>query len=107
MNLRELVGGTEEFEWDRWNIEKNFQKHNVGPYECEEVFFNEPIVEMIPLSVEHGEQRYFVIGKTNAGRLLSIVFTLRKIRIRVISARDSSRKERRGRNDKIKKSPKI
>jgi uncharacterized protein len=39
------------------------------------------------------EKRWFALGKTNAGRKLFIVFTLRKDKIRIISSRDMNRKE--------------
>jgi len=44
----------------------------------------------------HGEDRWNALGKTDAGRLLHITFTLRyeQSKIRVISARDMKRKER-------------
>lgn len=106
-DIKEIIAATEGCEWDQWNIEKNLQKHKVNPFECEDVFFNEPIFELVPLSAEHGEQRYYAVGKTNFGRLLTIVFNLRKNKIRVISARVPNRKERRERNEEIKKSPKI
>jgi uncharacterized protein len=82
------------FDWDAGNREKNWQQHHVSSGECEEVFFN------LPLLVEHDpghsqmEPRYFILGQTNAGRLLFIAFTTRQDKIRVISARDMSRKER-------------
>ncbi|MBA3071645.1 MAG: BrnT family toxin, partial [Nitrospirae bacterium] len=41
------------------------------------------------------EPRYFALGCTDAGRHLFIVFTIRENLIRVISARDMNRKERR------------
>jgi uncharacterized DUF497 family protein len=41
------------------------------------------------------EPRYAALGQTDAGRQLSIVFTLRDTLVRVISARDMSRPERR------------
>lgn len=84
----------EEFDWDRANIQKSWEEHRVAFYECEEVFFHEPVIVPNP---EHSvtEMRYFVFGPTVAGRLLTIVFTMRGNRIRVASARDMSRKERK------------
>lgn len=41
------------------------------------------------------ELRFFLLGQTDAGRLLFVAFTLRATLIRIISARDMSRKERR------------
>jgi len=40
------------------------------------------------------EERYYALGHTDAGRLLFLVFTIRNNLIRVISARDMSKKER-------------
>jgi uncharacterized DUF497 family protein len=39
--------------------------------------------------------RFYLLGQTDAARLLFVVFTLRGTLIRVISARDMSRKERK------------
>jgi uncharacterized protein len=86
--------GIEGFDWDAANQEKNWLRHAVTTSECEDVFFNHPLVVQSDLRHSHTEERYFVLGQTNAGRHLFIVFTLRKNRIRVISARDMSRKER-------------
>lgn len=33
-----------EFDWDKGNIDKNWLKHNVDFRECEEVFFNKPLL---------------------------------------------------------------
>lgn len=82
-----------EFEWDRWNGGKNFARHKVTDAECEEVFFDH--YKRIARDVFHSgsEERYIVIGKTRGERLLFIVYTLRKQKIRVISARDLNKKE--------------
>jgi len=81
------------FEWDAWNINKNWEKHKVSHLECEEVFFNEPFIVQKDRAHSEEEIRYFTLGRTNSGRLLFIVFTIRKDKIRVISARDMTRKE--------------
>lgn len=92
MNILSNING---FEWDRGNIRKSHEKHGVTYIECEEMFFNIPILVNIdePLSIT--EPRYYVLGKTNRRRMLFLVFTVRKNKIRVISARDISRKEKR------------
>ena len=84
----------EGFDWDRGNIQKNWQRHRVAFYECEEVFFHEPVIVPNP-GHSATEQRYYALGPTVRGRLLTVVFTVRRDRIRVVSARDMSRKERR------------
>lgn len=82
-----------EFEWDYGNSEKNRLKHGVERNECEEVFFNEPLIVGADLRHSQREERFFLLGTSDGGRLLFIVFTRRNKKIRVISARDMSRKE--------------
>ncbi|MBU0501939.1 MAG: BrnT family toxin [Candidatus Margulisbacteria bacterium] len=61
--------------------------------ECEEIFFNEPLV--VP-DDKHSkmEQRFYALGRTNQDRLLFVVYTIRSNKIRVISARDMNKRER-------------
>ncbi len=82
-----------EFEWDKGNIEKNFVKHGVTNKEAEAAFANEPL--LVSPNVKHSEKekRLQALGKTDEGRLLFIVFTIRHKKIRIISARDMNRKE--------------
>ena len=85
------------FEWDEHNVRKNWEKHGVSWAECEEVFFNEPLLvaEVAQSKILYKEQRYLAYGIANAKRLLFIVFTARSDnKVRIISARDMSRKER-------------
>jgi uncharacterized DUF497 family protein len=91
MNLSALEG----FDWDEANLAKNWHKHRVSPWECEQVFFNVPLVVADDLTHSTVEPRYYVLGQTDARRRLFIVFTVRGRRVRVISARDMSPKERR------------
>lgn len=82
------------FDWDAANTKKNWGKHKVLLVECEQVFFNEPILVQPDYAHSSQENRFIVLGKTDLGRLLFIVFTIRKNKIRVISARDMNKKER-------------
>lgn len=81
------------FDWDEYNKDKNRLKHKVTQIECEEVFINDPIYFK---DEKHSqiEERYLAYGETTNNRILTIVFTLRNDKIRVISARDQSKKER-------------
>lgn len=83
------------FEWDRGNKGKNFLKHGVSNEECEEVFFDSK--QRLVKDILHSgqETRYILLGQTERGRLLFIAFTIRIDKIRVISARDLNKKERR------------
>ncbi len=83
------------FEWDEGNTDKNWIKHGVSWLECEQVFFNLPLVVMGDPKHSRKEERYFALGHTDTGRGLFVVFTIRRDKIRVISARDMSRAERK------------
>lgn len=83
------------FEWDKGNLTKSWKKHRVSTTECEEVFLNVPLLLADDVKHSAAEVRYYVLGQTNAGRLLFIAFTIREEQIRVISARPMSEKERR------------
>lgn len=83
------------FDWNRGNIEKNWLKHKVSPVECEQVFFNRPLIVSGDPKHSTSERRFAAFGSTDAGRLLAIIFAKRKKSLRVISARDMNRKERK------------
>ncbi len=82
------------FDWDGLNSEKIWRKHKVSPFECEQAFFNQPLVVAPDEGHSHAEPRFYVLGRTDAQRLLFLVFTTRKDRVRVISAREMSRAEK-------------
>ena len=83
-----------QFEWDEWNIKKNQLKHNVSMDEAEQIFSDPDKKILKDLFHSKREDRYIVVGRTSGKRILYAVFTIRKNRIRVISARDLNRKER-------------
>ncbi len=95
MDALEKLLNCSGFDWDRNNIEKIWAKHNVSPFECEQVFFNKPLVAQDDIKHSQKEVRYYVLGQTDKKRLLFVVFTIRNKLIRVISARDMSKKERK------------
>ncbi len=82
------------FEWDEFNQNKNWLKHKVFWTECEEVFFNDPLLIYQDEKHSNIEQRFYVLGKTGSFRHLFIVFTIRNCKIRIISARDMNKKEK-------------
>ena len=83
------------FQWDQGNAEKNWLKHSVSQGECEEAFFNSPLLVITDEAHSTAESRIYALGQTDAGRGLFIVFTIRGTLIRVISARDMNRSERK------------
>ncbi|MGH7091627.1 MAG: BrnT family toxin [Stellaceae bacterium] len=86
----------EGFEWDEGNSRKSVDKHGVSQAEAEQVFFDEPLLVVEDAGHSDREARLHALGRTDAGRLLHVTFTLRRDRtlIRVISARTMHRKER-------------
>lgn len=97
---RDFISEPIEFEWDEGNREKNFKRHGVSNEEAEEAFLNEPLVSE---DLKHSklEKRYQCLGKTEKGKRLFVSFTLRDGKVRVISARSMSRKERKTYEQKI------
>jgi len=83
------------FQWDEGNAEKNWLKHGVSQGECEEIFFNTPLLVVADEAHSATETRYYSLGMTDSGRGLFVVFTIRSNLIRVISARDMNRRERK------------
>ncbi|MBI3012168.1 MAG: BrnT family toxin [Elusimicrobia bacterium] len=83
------------FDWDEGNKDKNFIFHRVTNQEAEEVFFSKPNFIFEDIKHSLSERRYMVWGATTRKRTLAVFFTIRKDKIRIISARDMHRKERR------------
>lgn len=90
LDLSKLEG----FEWDKGNLE-HIKKHNVNYKECEEAFFNKPLIITEDETHSQKEERFRVYGQTNKSRLLMMIFTIRKDKIRVISARNQNKTERK------------
>lgn len=70
-------------------------------------FFNEPIIYFRDVKHSSLEGRFYLLGRTNHNRYLFVVFTIRENLIRIISARDMNRKERKIYNEKVKKNSEI
>lgn len=85
---------TISFQWDDGNHKKNKIKHDVTTDECEQIFFNRPLILLDDVLHSQLEKRWFALGRTITGRKLTIAFTKRDDQIRIISARDMSRRER-------------
>jgi len=93
IDLDQIAG----FEWDSGNGRKSSDKHDVSQAEAESVFFNDPLIVVEDANHSETERRFNALGKTAQNRPLHITFTLRQdgTMIRVISARDMNRKERK------------
>ncbi len=93
----------EGFEWDDGNSNKNWHLHGVSDGECEDVFFNLPLIIASDKKHSKPETRFFALGRTDANRRLFVAFAVRNKLIRVISARDMTKSENRKYAEKIKR----
>ena len=93
VNLNQLKPSS--FDWDEHNQYKNWHKHQVKFRECEQVFSNAPLKIFPDPKHSQKEIRFLAYGVTNKLRQLTIIFTIRNKKIRVISARNQNKKEKR------------
>jgi uncharacterized DUF497 family protein len=82
-----------EYEWDCRKAIKNLQKHNVDFPDAIAVMEDERAVTILDDYV--GEERFITLGKDALGRVLVVVHTLRGYRIRIISARKATQREKK------------
>ena len=90
-----ILDNPDEFQWDKGNKGKNYLKHKVTDEECEEAFFDQNKKILKDLLHSNNEERYILLGQTKEKRFLFIIFTVRSGKIRVISARDLNKKEKK------------
>ena len=90
LDIDAIVG----FDWDEGNIHKNEDKHGLKWTTIEEVFFNEPLLIVEDFKHSMGECRCVALGQNDFADLITVIFTIREEKIRVISARIMSKKER-------------
>lgn len=100
--MNEIFEKYEGFDWDNANSDKNWIKHKVTKIECEQSFFNRPLIVAEDNKHSTKEKRWYMLGRTDTDRKLFIVFTIRKNLIRVISARNMNKKERNIYHEKVK-----
>lgn len=82
------------FEWDAEKAEKNWRNHRVSFSDAVSVF-RDPLSVTVP-DPDHSldENRYIIIGQSESGRLLMVAHTDRRNRVRIISARALTPRER-------------
>jgi len=84
------------FIWREDIIDKLAWKHNVTPYEVEEVFTGNPTFLRIERGKVDGEHLYNALGQTASGRYLTVFFIYKRSRqALIVTAREMNRKERR------------
>jgi uncharacterized DUF497 family protein len=82
--------------WLRDIVDKLASKHQVEPYEIEEVFDRQPKFRFVEKGERKNEDVYLALGRTGAGRYLTVLFIYKITReALILSARDIARKERR------------
>lgn len=84
-----------KFEWHPQKAAKNIRKHKVSFHEAATVFADPLSITISDPSHSQDEERYIIIGWSNRRRLLMVSHTEYTNRIRLISARQLTRKERK------------
>lgn len=82
------------FDWDQWNIQKNETKHGISSLEAESTFYDKNFVIFKDIKHSTNEDRLIGYGKSAYNNIIMIAFTIRNEKIRIISARKASRKEK-------------
>jgi uncharacterized DUF497 family protein len=84
-----------EFEWDQAKAKANLRKHRLSFHEAATVF-GDPLASTFP-DPHHsiGERRYITIGTTVRGRVVVVAHLEKGRKVRIISARSATRRERR------------
>ena len=83
--------GDLKFVWDSEKAEKNWQKHKVYFETAAKAFLDENKIDEFDEIHSDTEDRYKIIGKV--GKILTVIYTERRERNRIISARQATKKE--------------
>lgn len=101
--MASILESFEGFEWDEGNSNKNWLGHRVTDAECEQIFFNSPLVTAVDKNHSQRERRFQALGRADPGRRLFVAFTVRRSLIRIISAREMNKREERRYEEEIKR----
>jgi uncharacterized DUF497 family protein len=87
------------FDWDPSKAARNLDKHGATFFEAASVFADPDALDLVDDSHSGVERRSWRVGSSDEGRVLTVVYTVRRSgdgeTIRIISARQASRKERK------------
>ncbi len=83
-----------EFEWDRDKARANLLKHGVSFDEAKTVFDDQLYIDFYDPDHSDEEERYILVGQSHQRRLLVVSYTERDDRMRLISARNATNRER-------------
>jgi uncharacterized DUF497 family protein len=81
-----------DFEWDDTKARRNYNRHGVTFEIARKAFRDPAMVEILDQREDYGDERYLLIGMAD-GQLLSVIYTERNQRFRLISARRANRDE--------------
>ena len=84
-----------DFEWDKEKALTNQRRHDVSFFEAREVFGDELSLSVPDPDHSIDEDRYLIFGRSSLGRHLVVSYTERGSRIRLISAREMTPRERK------------
>lgn len=73
-----------EFEWDDEKEKINLQKHKISFLEAIDTFFDPDGIQLLDEAHSESEKRFYWVGKTTSGRILTTYFTKRGNNIRII-----------------------
>jgi len=83
------------FEWDEVKARENLKRHKV-PFDEGKTIFNDPFLLTYPdIDSSEAEERYVNIGLSAKNRVLVLIHTERQSKIRIISCRKATARERR------------
>jgi hypothetical protein len=82
------------FVWDPKKAERNLARHGVLFEDAKTVFDDDLFLVFADPDHSVEESRFIIIGQTKRGRLLVVAYTERSDGIRIISAREATRRER-------------
>jgi uncharacterized protein len=93
-----------EFQWDPAKALSNLRKHDVTFDQAATVFLDELALTVYDGANSLDEERWFTLGLHSGGKLLAVAHTYEiaesgNVRIRMISARPATRRERRSYED--------
>lgn len=81
-----------EFEWDAEN-RRHIEKHDISPEEAEDAILIEPLEADVQR--HESEERVLCFGRTKSGRLLTVLYTERRGKIRVVTAYEMTKEQQR------------
>lgn len=90
-----------DFEWDEDKDQANVRKHGIS-FRIAKRIFDGSVLTWLDERRNYGEDRYISIGQVAPAVLVVVAHTNREGRIRLISARPASRKERQAYHEQIR-----